>query len=202
MIIVIAVGIYFVRREWKRYAENNPLYIVPTAYDFPYKDNHHNKRIQFDGFSLLVPDDFYRINIKSRSKWYKSSYSAFIADGKCVNTSKSILEGLNIHYDSEYEAELYMLMRTPDDCISINPRTIMRNCTLKTIKTIVLISDLEKINYRDFGTYSVIAEQGRRISSCTIFRGRNRYAHIAYFSKLGSFDQNTINQILSTVKFD
>lgn len=60
LVLIFSTGIYFVRREWNRYRENNPLYIVPAAYDCPYKDYHHNKRIHFDGFSLLVPDDFSR----------------------------------------------------------------------------------------------------------------------------------------------
>lgn len=118
------------------------------------------------------------------------------------NTSKSVLEGLNIHCDSEYAAELYILSTTPDDCISINPGTVVKNFSVKTIKSIMLMSDLEKIYNHDFGAYSVIANMGTRIYSCTIFHGGHRFAHITYISRLGLLDQNTINQILSTIEFD
>lgn len=202
LIVIFATGIYFVRREWSRYRENNPLYIVPTAYDFPYKDYHHNKRIHFDGFSLLVPDDFFRQKNKSRSKWYKSSYSAIIVRKDRINTSKSFLEGLNIHYDSEFAAELYILSKTPDDCISINPGTIMRNYAIKISKSLVEYLEVQKIYYHDFGTYSVIAKEGRKGYDCMIFHRGSRYAQITYVPRLGLFDQNTINQILSTIEFD
>ena len=110
---------------------------------------------------------------------------------------------MNTHCNSEYEAELHMLAATPDDCISINPRKVMRNHILKQLKSVLVVSlEVEKIYYRDFGEYSVIAEQGRKGYSCTIFRGGNRCASITYLTCLGSLDQNTIHQILSTIEFD
>lgn len=204
LVLIFSTGIYFVRREWNRYRENNPLYIVPTAYDFPHKDYHHNKRIHFDGFSLLVPDDFSKIDMKSLHNTFsfKSSYSVIILHEDRFNYKKGILERLNIHCDSEYAAELYILSKTPDDCISINPAAVKRNCSVKDLKSIVLYSDIKKIYYHDFGHYSVIDEQMLIGRQCTIYRGGERYASITYVSRLKLLDQNTINQILSTIEFD